>query len=342
MDPSALAAAALQARNRIVKNQGDEVITTSDKSGGPRTSFQKAPSINFSVPKTAKPEKPADWKKPDKKYGGNVPAMTEGPGGSGGPAPVRPDLSMICESVVSKVKSRKERITTPGYHMKVRDSCPLPCCQYLHQQNEEPQQTVIIKKVIRRRRPKQQAPPQEQAPGQVPSLVQSPPPLLSSPPALAGGPSSQVEQQAAEVQRRQQAEAARRQQIEAERRRQAELQRQQIEAERKRQEELQRQQQAAAEAERQRQAAAAAEAERQAAAAAAPTQKVATFQNLGTDPAMAQAELYYESTRWGPLGHGSAPVTVGTFPGHRWFIVANGCYAKLFTVGEEAQQTFTF
>ena len=75
---------------------------------------------------------------------------------------------------------------------------------------------------------------------------------------------------------------------------------------------------------------------------APPTQKVATFQNLGTDPSMAKAELYYESTRWSPLGHGDPPVSVGTFPGHRWFIVANGMYAKLFTVGEEPQQTFTF
>ena len=66
MDPSVLAAAALQARNKIVKNQKEEVITTSDKEGGTRSSFQKAPNKNFSLPKaTAAPEKPPDWKKPE-------------------------------------------------------------------------------------------------------------------------------------------------------------------------------------------------------------------------------------------------------------------------------------
>lgn len=76
--------------------------------------------------------------------------------------------------------------------------------------------------------------------------------------------------------------------------------------------------------------------------APAPTQKVATFKNLGTDPSMAQAELYYENTPFGPLGHGDPPLTVETYPGHRWFIVANGTYAKLFTIGEGAEQSFTF
>jgi hypothetical protein len=65
MDPSMLAAAAMAARQRIVKNQGEEVVTTSTKAGGTRSSFQNAPSANFTVPKTAKPEKPSDWKPPE-------------------------------------------------------------------------------------------------------------------------------------------------------------------------------------------------------------------------------------------------------------------------------------
>jgi hypothetical protein len=56
---------------------------------------------------------------------------------------------------------------------------------------------------------------------------------------------------------------------------------------------------------------------------------------------MAAAQLFYESTPFGSLGHNDPPVTVQSYPGHRWFIVANGVYAKLFTVGEDAQQTFT-
>lgn len=73
----------------------------------------------------------------------------------------------------------------------------------------------------------------------------------------------------------------------------------------------------------------------------ATTQKKATFVNSGKDPAMAAAELYYESTPWGKIGHGAQPVSVQTFPGHRWFIVANGIYAKQFTIGNDDQQTYT-
>lgn len=231
------------------------------------------------------PQKPPGWKKPQRHYGGEMPGVIEGPHGE------QPDLLTIGAAIVFAINRRREKITTPGYCMKVRDSCPYACCQYLQsQEEEEHQQKIIIKKIIRKRRSTQ---------------------------AATAAPNQQ--QATAEAQ-----EAAQRQWQEAE----AERQRQLAEQQRQQQEE----------AERQRQAAAAAAA----APPAVPTQKVAIFQNTGTDPAMAQAELYYESTRWGPLGHGDPPVSVGTFPGHRWFIVANGMYAKLFTVGEEAQQHFTF
>ena len=66
MDPSVLAAAALQARNKILKNQKEEVITTSQKGGGSTSASQSAPQMAFKVPKSsAAPAKPADWKKPE-------------------------------------------------------------------------------------------------------------------------------------------------------------------------------------------------------------------------------------------------------------------------------------
>lgn len=282
------------------------------------------------------PEKPVGWKKPNRKYGGYTPSTRAGPvGGPDDSNDLQPDLSIICNAVVSRVRTRKERIQTPGYCMKVQLSCPLSCCQYLQppEEEEEEQQQIIVRKTIHRRRPKSQ----QAAPQQPQSAV-----------ALSAGPPQPDPQQAAEAEatkQRQHAEAVRK----------YEQQQQQQEEEMARQQHLeeQKRQQAAeaAETERQAIAASAAEAEQQAvvseaaeaaaATPAAPVQKVATFQNTGTDPTMAAAELYYESTRWGPLGHGDPAVSVGSFPGHRWFIVANGTYAKLFTIGEEAQQTFT-
>lgn len=77
-----------------------------------------------------------------------------------------------------------------------------------------------------------------------------------------------------------------------------------------------------------------------AAGTAPPARVTATFVNTGLDPAMEAAQLHYESTPFGAIGH-KASLTVDTYPGHRWFIVANGVYAKMFTIAENAQQTFT-
>ncbi|CAB9514665.1 expressed unknown protein [Seminavis robusta] len=74
---------------------------------------------------------------------------------------------------------------------------------------------------------------------------------------------------------------------------------------------------------------------------AEPTPVTVTFKNNGTDPAMASAELFYGTKRWGPLGKGDAPIAVQSFAGQQWYIAANGVYAKLFTVGQDAQQTFS-
>lgn len=75
--------------------------------------------------------------------------------------------------------------------------------------------------------------------------------------------------------------------------------------------------------------------------ASAPKEKLATFVNAGQDPGMAKAELYFNSTLWGPLGHGDPPISVSTYPNDQWYIAANGVYAKQFTVGEDAEQKFT-
>ena len=264
------------------------------------------------------------WLAAQKKYGGAVISLIAGPGGPDAAPTTRPDLSIICDVVGSNVEQRNNRTGARGYVPKVRDSCPLPCCQYLHtNQAEESKQDSELEKVIIRRiihtRRRKKVTPVEGAPA-------------ASDPAQA---------EAAAVERqRQEEEDAKLLQYQQQ---QAEEARQEKRARQQQLEEQKRQQAAAAEAERQQAAA-----EQQAAAArvappapAAPTQKIATFQNTGTDPTMAAAELYYESTRWGPLGHGDPPVSVGSFPGHRWFIVANGVYAKQFTVGEEDAQTFT-
>ena len=66
-----------------------------------------------------------------------------------------------------------------------------------------------------------------------------------------------------------------------------------------------------------------------------------TFVNANTNPAMAKAELYLESTRYGPLGHKDPPLTVSTFPGHRWFIVVDGSFVRMYVVEEGEKQVCT-
>jgi len=67
-------------------------------------------------------------------------------------------------------------------------------------------------------------------------------------------------------------------------------------------------------------------------AAAPPKPLTATFRNTGGDPNMAKAELYYETTRWGNIGHGDPPISVGSFTGHRW--VSTHCAVEFFLVAK--------
>jgi len=252
-----------------------------------------------------------------KKYGGYIPKLIHDDRSTG----PRPDLSCIVNALPENVKRRNEVVLSAGYCMKARNSCPLPCCRYLHseqQQEDAPTQQVVIRRIIKRRPKKKTVAPESTAD-----------PNQHAPAAAAR--KQQHEKEEARVRHQPQLEN------EAERKRRTEegVQQQQLKE--------QKRQGAAASTEADGNRASATEAEKQKAAApinVSPTQKVVIFQNTGKDPIMAKAELYYESTRWGPLGHGDPPVSVGSFPGHRWFIVANGIYAKLFTVSEEEKQTF--
>jgi len=68
----------------------------------------------------------------------------------------------------------------------------------------------------------------------------------------------------------------------------------------------------------------------------------ATFTNSGKNPDFKDAELYWESTRWGDLGFGSKPLIAYTFAGHTWNIKVNGETVKHFTIENDASLDFVF
>jgi hypothetical protein len=65
----------------------------------------------------------------------------------------------------------------------------------------------------------------------------------------------------------------------------------------------------------------------------------ATFVNRGNDPAMAKAELYYESQLWGPL-YPDKPLHSNTYEGHRWFVKVNGDVVRSWIIGKDEKQQF--
>lgn len=75
---------------------------------------------------------------------------------------------------------------------------------------------------------------------------------------------------------------------------------------------------------------------------AEPKPLTATFRNTGRDPALAKAELYYEQTRWGNIGSGDPPISVGSFTGHRWFVKVGDKVMMKFVVGTDDVQEFAF
>lgn len=77
-------------------------------------------------------------------------------------------------------------------------------------------------------------------------------------------------------------------------------------------------------------------------AAGEPKPLTATFRNTGTNVQLQKAELYYETTRWGNIGHGDPPISVGSFTGHRWFVRVGDTVMKEMVIGEDDVQEFEF
>jgi hypothetical protein len=64
------------------------------------------------------------------------------------------------------------------------------------------------------------------------------------------------------------------------------------------------------------------------------TQIVGTFHNTKSNPEYANAELYFEETLWGKLGHGNPDLNVNTYDGHRWNLYVDGKVVKSWTISE--------
>lgn len=77
-------------------------------------------------------------------------------------------------------------------------------------------------------------------------------------------------------------------------------------------------------------------------APAEPQPLTATFKNTGNNPQLEKAELYYETTRWGNIGHGDPAISVGSFTGHRWFVRVGDKVMKEMVIGKKPVQEFTF
>ncbi|CAB9527059.1 P4Hc [Seminavis robusta] len=73
-----------------------------------------------------------------------------------------------------------------------------------------------------------------------------------------------------------------------------------------------------------------------------PKPLTATFRNTGTNIQLQQAQLYYETTLWGNIGHGDPPISVGSFTGHRWFVKVGDTVMKEMEIGTDDVQEFTF
>ena len=69
----------------------------------------------------------------------------------------------------------------------------------------------------------------------------------------------------------------------------------------------------------------------------------ATFQNLGNDPTMANAELFFEDQFWGKLGANDPSLQVNTYQGHEWHVRVNGEVVKTWIIFEDEgeKQRFT-
>ena len=72
-----------------------------------------------------------------------------------------------------------------------------------------------------------------------------------------------------------------------------------------------------------------------------PKQLQATWRNLGNDPALRHAELYYDEGQfWGKLGHGDPSLGANTYEGHRWNLRVNDRIVREWVIGKEDQYVF--
>mmetsp|Transcript_45591 Transcript_45591/g.55332 ORF Transcript_45591/g.55332 Transcript_45591/m.55332 type:complete len:666 (+) Transcript_45591:50-2047(+) len=66
----------------------------------------------------------------------------------------------------------------------------------------------------------------------------------------------------------------------------------------------------------------------------------ASFLNTGDDPEFANAELYFQDTRWGAMIPGQ-PLRVNTYTGHRWYVRVDGKVKVEWVIGEAKKQSFS-
>lgn len=66
----------------------------------------------------------------------------------------------------------------------------------------------------------------------------------------------------------------------------------------------------------------------------------AVFSNSGKDPLYKYAELYFQDTFWGKLGHGDPNLGVNTFEGHEWNVMLNGKKVKTWYINKEMHQYY--
>jgi hypothetical protein len=73
------------------------------------------------------------------------------------------------------------------------------------------------------------------------------------------------------------------------------------------------------------------------------TQIRGQFSNTGTDPTMAEAQLFYQDQFWGKLGPSDPVLSANTYEGHVWNIMVDGRVVKTWRIAEKdgKEQTFS-
>lgn len=66
-----------------------------------------------------------------------------------------------------------------------------------------------------------------------------------------------------------------------------------------------------------------------------------TFSNSNRDPNFKKADLYFQETFWGHLGHGDPPLAVNTFEGHEWNVIVDGEVKKTWVITKDKKQYYS-